>query len=72
MAKARLFGRIFGLRVHIPRAASDAERLTEFAEMAARDEIRPVIDRVYPLADAVAAMRHLEMEHARGKIVVTI
>ena len=72
MAKAGLFGRILGLRVHIPRAAPDAERLTELAEMAARDEIRPVIDRVYPLADAVAAMRHLEMEHARGKIVVTI
>ena len=72
MPKAGLFGRILGLRVHIPRAASDAERLTELAEMAARDEIRPVIDRVYPLAVAVAAMRHLEMEHARGKIVVTI
>ena len=56
----------------IPRAAPDAERLTELAEMAARGEIRPVIDRVYPLADAVAAIRHLEVEHARGKIVVTI
>ena len=72
MAKAGLFGRILGLRVHIPRAAPDAERLTELAEMAARGEIRPVIDRVYPLSDAVAAMRHLEVEHARGKIVVTI
>ena len=40
--------------------------------MAAREEIRPVIDRTYPLADAVAAIRHLEVEHARGKIVVTV
>jgi len=72
MAKAGLFGRILGLRVHIPRAAPDAERLTELADMAARGEIRPVIDRVYPLADAVEAIRHLEVEHARGKIVVTI
>jgi NADPH:quinone reductase-like Zn-dependent oxidoreductase len=72
MAKAGLFGRILGLRVHIPRAAPDAERLTELAEMVARGEIRPVIDRVYPLADAVAAIRHLEVEHARGKIVVTV
>jgi NADPH:quinone reductase-like Zn-dependent oxidoreductase len=71
MAKAGLFGRILGLRVNIPRAAPNAERLTELAEMAARGEIRSVIDRVYPLADAVAAMRHLEVEHARGKIVVT-
>ena len=40
--------------------------------MAARGEIRPVIDRTYPLADAAAAVRHLEAEHARGKVVVTI
>jgi NADPH:quinone reductase-like Zn-dependent oxidoreductase len=72
MAKAGLFGRILGLRVHIPRAAPDAERLTELAEMVARGKIYPVIDRVYPLADAVAAIRHLEVDHARGKIVVTI
>jgi len=72
MAKAGLFGRILGLRVQIPRAEPDAERLTELADMAARGEIRPVIDRIYPLTDAVEAIRHLEVEHARGKIVVTI
>jgi NADPH:quinone reductase-like Zn-dependent oxidoreductase len=72
MAKAGLFGRILGLRVRIPRAAPDAQRLTDLAGMAARGELRPVIDRIYPLADAVAAIRHLEVDHARGKIVVTI
>lgn len=72
MARAGLFGRLLGVRVHIPRAAPDAERLTELAGMAARGEIRPVLDRTYPLAEAVAAMRHLEVEHARGKIVVTL
>jgi NADPH:quinone reductase-like Zn-dependent oxidoreductase len=40
--------------------------------LAARGEIRPVIDRAYPLADAVEAIRHLEEEHARGKIVVAM
>jgi NADPH:quinone reductase-like Zn-dependent oxidoreductase len=72
MARAGLFGRLLGVRVRIPRAAPDAERLTELAGMAARGEIRPVLDRTYPLAEAVAAMRHLEVEHARGKIVVTL
>ena len=37
--------------------------------MAARGDIRPVIDRVYPLADAVEAIRHLKVEHARGTVV---
>jgi NADPH:quinone reductase-like Zn-dependent oxidoreductase len=72
MARAGLFGRLLGVRLRIPRAAPDAERLTELAGMAARGEIRPVLDRTYPLAEAVAAMRHLEVEHARGKIVVTL
>jgi NADPH:quinone reductase-like Zn-dependent oxidoreductase len=71
IARAGLFGRLLGVRVSIPRAASDAERLTELAGMAARGEIRPVLDRTYPLAEAAMAMRHLEVQHARGKIVVT-
>ncbi len=67
MAKGAIFGRLMGLRVEIPMAAPDAERLTELAAMAARGEIRSVIDRTYPLVDAAAAIRHLEVEHARGK-----
>ncbi|MET1038658.1 MAG: NAD(P)-dependent alcohol dehydrogenase [Aeromicrobium sp.] len=72
MARAGLFGRLVGLSVEIPLAAPDADRLTELAAMAARGEMHPVIDRTYPLTDAADAMRHLEVEHARGKIVVTI
>jgi NADPH:quinone reductase-like Zn-dependent oxidoreductase len=34
--------------------------------------IAPVIDRVYPLSEAVAAIKHLQTGHPRGKIVVTI
>jgi NADPH:quinone reductase-like Zn-dependent oxidoreductase len=71
MARAGLFGRLLGLRVRIPRAAPNAQRLTDLAGMASRGQIRPVLDRTYPLADAAEAMRHLEVEHARGKIVVT-
>jgi NADPH:quinone reductase-like Zn-dependent oxidoreductase len=71
MARAGLFGRLLGLHVHIPRAAPNAQRLTELAGMAARRDIRCVLDRTYSLADAAAAIRHIEVEHARGKIVVT-
>lgn len=34
--------------------------------------VRPVVERVYPLAETAAAIRHLEEEHARGKIVVAV
>ncbi|HVK28837.1 MAG TPA: NAD(P)-dependent alcohol dehydrogenase [Nocardioides sp.] len=72
MAKGGLFGRLLGLRVQIPLAAPDAARLTELAALAAAGLLRPVVERTFPLADAAAAIRHLEVEHARGKVVVTV
>ena len=72
MAKGTLFGRLLGLRVEVPMAAPDAVRLNDLARMAERGELRVVRDRSYPLAEAAAAVRHLETEHARGKIIVTM
>ena len=72
MAKGRLLGRMLGLQVMTPMAEPDAARLTELAAMAARGDIGAVVERTYPLHDAAAAIRHLEVEHARGKIVVTV
>jgi NADPH:quinone reductase-like Zn-dependent oxidoreductase len=34
--------------------------------------VRPVIDRCYPLADSVAAVRYLEAGHTQGKVVITM
>ncbi|OPG05526.1 NAD(P)-dependent alcohol dehydrogenase [Streptomyces sp. GKU 895] len=47
----------------------DLLRLKALAETGA---IAPVIDRTYPLEEAVAAVRHLESGHPRGKLVVTV
>jgi len=47
----------------------DLLRLKALAETGA---ITPVIDRTYPLEEAVAAVRHLESGHPRGKLVVTV
>jgi NADPH:quinone reductase-like Zn-dependent oxidoreductase len=35
-------------------------------------ELRPVIDRSYPLSEAPQAIRYLEQGHARGKAVLTV
>jgi NADPH:quinone reductase-like Zn-dependent oxidoreductase len=35
-------------------------------------KLMPVVDRTYPLADAVEGLRTVEQGHARGKIVVTV
>ncbi|MFD9903739.1 NAD(P)-dependent alcohol dehydrogenase [Streptomyces sp. NPDC059063] len=34
--------------------------------------LAPVVDRTYPLAEAAAAVRHLESGHPRGKLVLTV
>jgi Zinc-binding dehydrogenase len=44
----------------------------QLAEVGRPTAGRPIIDRTYPLAEAPAAMRHLERRHARGKVVITI
>jgi len=47
----------------------------DFAAMLAfveREQIRPAIDRVYPMGEVAAAMQRMEEAHQFGKIVVTI
>ncbi len=46
----------------------------EFADMLAlyaRDGLRPVVDRVFPLAEAAAAHRRMEEAGQFGKIVLS-
>ncbi len=35
-------------------------------------KVSPVIDRTYPLSEVPEAIRYLEKEHARGKVVITV
>lgn len=35
-------------------------------------EVKPVVEKRYPLADAADALRHLGAGHARGKVVLTV
>lgn len=48
------------------------ERLSALAGLAAAGRITPAIDRTYPLSEVPAALRYLEQEHARAKVVVTV
>jgi NADPH2:quinone reductase len=41
-------------------------------ELIAAGKLKPVIDRVFPLADAAAAHRHLEERRVFGKAVLSI
>ncbi len=68
-------GRIAKLRRHrvvdfdAPPSRRHLEDLLGFVEAGT---VSPVVERTYPLADVADAFHHLEREHARAKIVITI
>ena len=41
-------------------------------ELLEAGKVAPLIDRCYPLSEAVKAIRYLVEEHARGKVVITV
>ncbi|GAB1509479.1 NAD(P)-dependent alcohol dehydrogenase [Actinophytocola sp. KF-1] len=46
--------------------------LDALRELIDAGEVTPVVDRTYPLTDAAAAVRYVEEEHARAKVVLTM
>jgi NADPH:quinone reductase-like Zn-dependent oxidoreductase len=49
-----------------------AADLTMLKELCESGNVRPVIDRQFPLSDASSAVRYVENGRARGKVVVTM
>ena len=51
---------------------ADGAQLTTLAALADAGKLKPVIDTVYPLADAKAALAHVARGRARGKVIIRI
>ncbi|GGU24108.1 NAD(P)-dependent alcohol dehydrogenase [Lentzea flava] len=58
-------------RIVVLEAKPGKENLAALRELAESGKLVPVIERTYPLTDAPDAIRHVEKEHARAKVVVT-
>lgn len=54
-----------------PAVTSYADLLS-IKELVEAGKIKPVIDRIYPLAETPEAMRYIGAGHARGKIVISV
>jgi NADPH:quinone reductase-like Zn-dependent oxidoreductase len=65
---ARLSGRRLA-SVIVQPSGTDLETLTGWMNAG---QVRPVIDQVYPLAEAAAAHRHSETQRAQGKLVLVV
>jgi NADPH:quinone reductase-like Zn-dependent oxidoreductase len=48
------------------------EDLVVLKELIEAGKVTPIIDRTYPLSDTPEALRYLEEDHARGKVVITV
>ncbi|SDP05942.1 NADPH:quinone reductase [Streptomyces sp. cf386] len=53
-------------------AIQSRANLAALRELAESGKIAPVVERTYPLSEAAEAIRYLEVEHARAKVVVTV
>ncbi|HEY0497927.1 MAG TPA: NAD(P)-dependent alcohol dehydrogenase [Kutzneria sp.] len=52
--------------------AENPADLLELKRLIEEGAVTPVLDRTFPLADAVAAIRYVQQGHACGKVVVTV
>jgi NADPH:quinone reductase-like Zn-dependent oxidoreductase len=58
--------------VTFPQARPDARTLAHVADLLGSGSLRPMIDRTFVLEDVAAAIRYVETEHPRGKVVLSI
>ncbi len=72
LIRAQFLARLPGPKIAIPQATPTHVALAKLAAQLATGELRPVIDRVFDLDDAAEAVRYLETEHARAKVIVNV
>ncbi len=65
----RLF---YGRAFYYSIAEPSPEALEAVLKMVERGEVRPLIDAVYTMDEIVAAHKHVEDKHTRGKVIITM
>ncbi|KPI20031.1 NADPH:quinone reductase [Actinobacteria bacterium OK074] len=71
-ARGLVLSAFVGQRLRPVFAVVRRQDLLTLKALAESGAITPILDRTYPLADAPAAVRHLETGHPRGKLVLTV
>ncbi|MEU9137742.1 NAD(P)-dependent alcohol dehydrogenase [Streptomyces sp. NPDC048404] len=72
LTRGQVMSRFARHRLHVLTATPSRENLAALRELADSGKLTPVIDRTYPLSEAPEAIRYLEGEHARSKVVITV
>jgi NADPH:quinone reductase-like Zn-dependent oxidoreductase len=71
LIRAQLHARLSRSPLAVPQAKPNREVLDELAELVTKEAITPIIDRTFPFEEAANAIRYLEQEHARAKVVIS-
>lgn len=72
LLKGQALSRFARHRLLVLTALPSSENLATLREFAESGGITPVIDRTYALSEAPEAIRYLEVEHARAKVVISV
>ncbi len=67
-----LVGLATGRRYQTFIQTADAALLADVVALIEEKNVRPVIDRAFPLAELPAALHHVEARHTRGKVVIAV
>jgi NADPH:quinone reductase-like Zn-dependent oxidoreductase len=72
MIRGMAVGRFSRHRIRLLNDVSPGKHLAALGELIEAGKVTPVIDRTYPLKDVPEAIRYVENEHARAKVVITV
>ncbi|MDN5747374.1 MAG: NAD(P)-dependent alcohol dehydrogenase [Pseudonocardia sp.] len=70
--RALLLSPFVGQRLGTFVSAENADDLVVLREYIESGQVAPVINRIYPLSEVAAAIRHLLAGHPQGKIVISV
>jgi NADPH:quinone reductase-like Zn-dependent oxidoreductase len=72
MMRGMALSRFSRHRIVVLQVKPSADNLAALRELIEAGAVTPVVDRTYRLSEAAEAVRYLELEHARAKVVVTV
>jgi NADPH:quinone reductase-like Zn-dependent oxidoreductase len=72
LIRAPLWARVSRVRLVIPDAQPSTQNLAELAALVESGSVTPIVDKTFALEDAAEAIRYLEVEHARAKVVIAV
>ena len=72
LIRSQLLNPFVGHRLVRVAETPSAENLVALRELVESGAVTPAIDRTYPLSETAAAIRYVEDEHARAKVVITV